>query len=681
MKDELIKGYEFYKSVQGKKYDKNDTKTKNILKDFREKLGNFTDDIFLNYGFELVNKGMWQNSGNFTRYMWNRYKPENAEKDSNLVIYFNVDTKNGWFVGIGLIDDNLNEFEDKHNDEIYRFLESECEKISCSGFHHLDQDSKRKFYLENIKNYKNIDYSCILQALKKVYKNTIEKFYHNEENGKGSPSGISNKFLALNQVLYGPPGTGKTYNTVNKALEIIFQDKFNENDYDDKGNIKENLLIETAKSFIEENGEKVPDDGRSVLKACFDLLSSKDIGQIKFVTFHQSYGYEEFVEGIKAQAGDEGIDYSIEPGIFKKIANNAEKNYIESKEKKKFVSFDELFEEMFVNKVEDDKPLDVKMTRTHFRIYEITDRTIRFEKSTGNRGHTLSIKTLKQYYEGERNLQTNGLKVYYDAIVDILRENSVRSAISTLKQYILIIDEINRGNISKIFGELITLIEKDKRIGFDETIKITLPYSGKEFGVPKNLYIIGTMNTADRSIALMDTALRRRFEFVEMMPDLSLLSNDGEKVKNFYSDNTQVNDLIGEGVNIRLLLKKINERIEYLYDRDHTIGHSYFMSLKSDSSIIDLGNIFKNKIIPLLQEYFYDDWEKIQMVLGDHPQQGADAEDKFIVEKSVEETKLFDFSHDDVEEQQYTYKVNDDFTEEAYRKIIVGSEDDSSTTS
>ena len=354
-------------------------------------------------------------------------------------------------------------------------------------------------------------------------------------NGEGALPSMSNKHL--NTILFGPPGTGKTHNTINHAMEIIEPDCS-------------------------------LDDRAKLTRKFKEYVSS---GQIVFTTFHQSYGYEEFIEGIKPNMNSsviKEIRYEVKPGIFRELCKQAE-----------------------------DDP-----------------------------------------------------------------ENN----------YVIIIEEINRGNISKIFGELITLIEPLKRLGAEEELTVTLPYSGESFGVPRNVNIIGTMNTADRSIALIDTALRRRFEFIEMMPDYSVLSKYEQKINNAESNSEQDNDLkVGE-INIRLLLKKINERISYLYDRDHQIGHAYFISLK-DAKIKDmkaeLDSIFRNKIIPLLQEYFYDDWEKIQMVLGDHKQQGTNDTDKFILSFKAEGKKLFGFNHNDIENEKVIYRISNTFTSEAYLKI------------
>ncbi len=252
--------------------------------------------------------------------------------------------------------------------------------------------------------------------------------------------------------------------------------------------------------------------------------------------------------------------------------------------------------------------------------------------------------------------QSNGYNDWKEILEDDLFSRNIKKNEKNIAMnYVLIIDEINRGNISKIFGELITLIEDSKRLGADESVEVTLPYSGDKFSVPQNLYILGTMNTADRSIALMDTALRRRFIFKEMMPQPSFLSQ-----------------IDIDGINIENLLTTINERVDYLYDRDHTIGHAYFMSLKNlddNAAMIELDNIFRNKIIPLLQEYFYDDWEKIQIVLGDHPQQKADSIDKFIIEVKQEEVKILGFNHEDIDDEQYNYTINELFTKEAYLKL------------
>ncbi len=261
-----------------------------------------------------------------------------------------------------------------------------------------------------------------------------------------------------------PPGTGKTWEAVSHAVAIIDG----------------------------EDPKDLADKEREIVKQRFDALRSEK--RIEFVTFHQNYAYEDFIEGIRPRLNRNELTYELHIGVFKQIA---------------------------------------------------------------------------------------------------LRASGSRS-----KRYVLIIDEINRGNIAKIFGELITLIEPSKRLGGEDRTQVKLPYSGETFGVPSNLYLVGTMNTADRGIALLDTALRRRFDFVERMPDLCHINTDIE------------------GVDGRTMLKIMNERIIDRLDREHQIGHTYLMSVKT---LEDLANTFQRRIIPLLQEYFYDDWTKIRSVLGGSP--------------------------------------------------------------
>ncbi len=408
--------------------------------------------------------------------------------------------------------------------------------------------------------------------------------------------------IPLNQILYGPPGTGKTYNTINKALEILGHDTTNMN--------------------------------RKETKALFDQY--KQEGRIDFVTFHQSYGYEEFVEGIKPemdseQESSEQVRYKVEDGIFKRMCQKALKNYQDSLKTDEAIAeeigLEELLEEYaqnIQNKLDQGEVLNFharmkikavcRSQKGDFRSIRLgtdgsdvsawqsltKDVLVRDYLDFKN-GKIHSYKDIKPTYESQSKMHGNA-PYYYVLLTELKKfeETKYKSEIqqplkAPAKQpYILIIDEINRGNISKICGELITLIEESKRIGNSEALRITLPYSKESFGVPDNLYIIGTMNTADRSIALLDTALRRRFTFVEMMPNPALLGDC-------------------EGVDLSALLEAMNARIEFLLDNNHTIGHSYFLGLKDLES---LQECFKNKIIPLLQEYFYDDHAKVSAVLN-----------------------------------------------------------------
>ncbi|EAL0169164.1 AAA family ATPase [Campylobacter jejuni] len=413
---------------------------------------------------------------------------------------------------------------------------------------------------------------------------------------------IENQNIPLNQILYGPPGTGKTYHTIDKALEIL--------------------------------GENL--ENRDEKKAKFDEYVKN--GQIVFTTFHQSYGYEEFVEGIKpridSKENSKEVEYEIKDGIFKELCKKALDNYkVSLLTQEEFVKSEDLENkiEIFLDELVDQQKFIEKIQSGGFKLEEynekyriITDDTNAnlylnleiFKTLLENKDKIINGRSIKQILNNKHRRQIDS---YYFQLVKLFKEREQDYKVDNnpsekpeLKPYIIIIDEINRGNVSKIFGELITLIEPSKRIGEKEELKVTLPYSGEKFGVPKNVYIIGTMNTADRSITSLDTALRRRFEFIEMMPDVSKLSMDCE------------------GINLQELLKAINTRIEYLLDREKTIGHAFFVSVEN---LEDLKKVFQNKIIPLLQEYFYNDYALINAVLNHNGMIKEDKKDDKYLQK------------------------------------------------
>lgn len=390
--------------------------------------------------------------------------------------------------------------------------------------------------------------------------------------------------FSLNQILFGPPGTGKTYHTINKAVAVI-----------------DSLKEESLSKYYEY---------RSELKDRFDELFIDDwenpTGQIGFVTFHQSMSYEDFIEGIKPVLTDDNeVIYDVEPGIFKKMAEIARDNWLDAnKGKTENLSFEDAFQKL-KDEWYDNQEMKFPLKRegNEYTILGFTKTSIKFKKASGGTGHTLSISTLRDYYYNKREVRSTGVGIYYPAILDKLK--SYQPSIITEKEeknYVLIIDEINRGNVSQIFGELITLIEADKRLGKHESLEVSLPYSKEKFGIPPNLYIIGTMNTADRSVEALDTALRRRFSFTEMPPRYDLSGLDYEFA----------------GVKGREILRKINKRIEKLLDRDHLIGHSYFLLNEEEKQNPEpkLLDSFYRNIIPLLQEYFFGDYAKIGAVLG-----------------------------------------------------------------
>ncbi len=481
----------------------------------------------------------------------------------------------------------------------------------------------------------------------------------------------------LNQILYGPPGTGKTYNTVVKAMEIVglkelfqnwymqtsnaqnkdktFRDYCNAIEKLDMNfkiaifhmldkNIFEELKSEITNSeyFVNEYKHATSSGGTSYydsalnqygkflnwltyehLKNKFDEL--KQLGQIEFVTFHQSYSYEEFVEGIKPDLNSEDkLTYELKDGIFKKICSDAQTTIKIEK------NFDQIYDQL-IKDLNSSKKLLILTTPNGSEFGIKTNKKNNLKIYTGENFDRNSVGVItKDYLQNE--IFKNGRKCYVQGILDYLNEHYKLNMQTTknTNKYILIIDEINRGNISKIFGELITLIEEDKR----ESLSLKLPYSQDPFTVPKNLYIIGTMNTSDRSIASIDIALRRRFTFKEMMPDATLID-----------EKLEIQDL-----NIQDIFKTLNERISVLLDRDHQIGHSYFMNLKADKDLeTNFKQVWFDCIIPLLNEYFYGDWDKLQALLGKAQDNGESfikklSQVKFATDYTCDEDETFDFT-------------------------------------
>jgi 5-methylcytosine-specific restriction protein B len=414
----------------------------------------------------------------------------------------------------------------------------------------------------------------------------------------------------LNTILQGPPGTGKTYQTVNYALSII-----------ENRSLKELSL-----------------EPRQDLRTRFEQYQEE--GRIQFITFHQSYAYEDFVEGIKPFVQEGQIIYGIENGIFKQICFDARQCLMEALAnflpKYQFeIEYNQLFS-AFISYLKSD---DFSAFTTPNQRKILLHKVLRFGNLAVRQGKsfstfTISKNKIQQLYEhitdwdiesydaalirsviGKVNtnaywgvfMELKSFEATFlekemasllenDATPPINIKNVTDEVLNNCRKYVLIIDEINRGNIPSIFGELISLLEADKREGRPEAINIILPYSKELFSIPPNLYLLGTMNTSDQSIDKMDIALRRRFSFKDMSPQPALLK-----------------PAIEAGVNLEKLLKTINHRIEALLDKAHLIGHAYFMEVQT---LDDLIALFDTKIIPLLREYFFNDLNKIGLVLG-----------------------------------------------------------------
>ncbi len=436
--------------------------------------------------------------------------------------------------------------------------------------------------------------------------------------------------VSKNTILYGPPGTGKTYNTIIYAVAII-----------------ENKELVTVK---QENYDEVLERYNEY----------KEEGLIEFTTFHQSYGYEEFIEGIKPEVSSGGksgdVRYSIQPGVFKKFCEFAQD---------KGVDFEIAWKDLAKAAQENNGKYEFRRRTGSIIQAEYRKEDDAFVVTwSGNTNNKLKKeKVLEQWkntkYSDREDIPSGGTKWMFDAIQAVIDEliqvfrlkKQPKDSERVIRNHVFVIDEINRGNISKIFGELITLIEPTKRVGQTEGMMVKLPYSHQLFGVPDNVYLIGTMNTADRSISTIDTALRRRFRFKEMMPDASVL--DGISV---------------EDISIKDMLIRMNQRIAALYDREHTIGHAYFIPLRNAPTIEVLATIFSDSIIPLLQEYFYEDYEKIRLVLGDNNK--SNQEEQFILSVPSDYGMLFgntEYSFDETYIYEINYAAFDNI--EAYRSI------------
>ena len=462
-----------------------------------------------------------------------------------------------------------------------------------------DRIIKWKNSNEETKNWENLDitlfmygsdYMNLKQKNEKKDKNKMKK--DNKTSEKDQNKNSVDLKMNKNIILYGPPGTGKTYNTIAYSVAICSGEDVNK---------VLSELYNNAENIIEKYKEL------------------KDNGQIEFITFHQSYGYEDFIEGIKpnvdGNSQDGSIQYSIESGIFKEFCNKVDRKG----------NFDELYDTL-LNKISNEPDGEMQIQTQNGTIFKVSE----------NSKHNLSLFTGKEFKKNgvltkeriygfyKKTKETSYHNGYYNGILDYIQKKVGKIEDGTDdKNYVFIIDEINRGNISKIFGELITLIEETKRKGEKEVASVRLPLSDEEFSVPGNVYIIGTMNTADRSIALLDTALRRRFKFVEMMPNYEVLK--------------EIN-IQGLTKSIKDIAKTINDRIEVLFDREHTIGHAYYLRLNNNKTKEGLADLFKNHIIPLLQEYFFDDYEKIRYILGDN---GKDEKYQFIQRKEAKFKELF----------------------------------------
>ena len=496
------------------------------------------------------------------------------------------------------------------------------------------------------------------------------------------PQPVHSDHIPLNQILYGPPGTGKTYRTIQEALRIV------------------------APGFLQAHSQDRPAQKRK-----FDELVRAE--HVRFITFHQSFSYEDFVEGIRPVPDESGqLKYEPVDGLFKLMCDTAQVQVTKqsevppSPEKRTIWKMSlgntqledesDIYEECITNgyallgygssidfngcQSAEDVQKRYKAAGSSVAVSDyavksvllfvqkmnvgdlvvVTDGNFKF-RAIGQVTGSYEYAPRQDTSEGfAQKRKVKWLRVYKPSLPysRILKKQFVQRTLyelrpGTLDQEkfkdllagadagegaaesergsptpkVLIIDEINRGNVSRIFGELITLLEESKRKGQPEALEVVLPYSGDTFSIPDNVYLIGTMNSTDRSLTGLDIALRRRFSFVELPPQPELLD-----------------EMVLEGIGIGDLLRAINERVEVLLDREHRIGHAYFLPLKSSPTLDVLASIFRRQILPLLQEYFFEDWSRIRLVLNDHRK--PDAHHRFIERPGRTVEEIFGAGHE-----------------------------------
>jgi 5-methylcytosine-specific restriction protein B len=664
--------------------------------------------------FDYEEDNSWNLSGSFKKYSWARLYLKN-HKDKKLYVTVGVDSH--------------------QNVLIYKF---DCQragkkKLSAASVKRLDDFIKannsksQKIKLDQLESY---TWDTLTSATVNYVNKYLPAFkkLHNISTDPGKRTlTTSHMNIPLNQILFGPPGTGKTYHTISRAIAIA-------------------------------NPEFNLEQERNLVKKEFSRLVRE--GQVVFTTFHQSMSYEDFVEGIKPlEPKNEGdpLVYKVEEGIFQKLCINAAFSIAQqnkSEETERVLDFSVAYDQyldLAEEEISNGNTVELK-TKSGGKVFieGISDQgNFIVKHPEGKTTYTVSKPRLSKiakeipYLKEVSNINTEFREIIggsnasaYWAVLNAIRTSSPfhkivkedhlsfsiedkKEAIKTVldedykkdshKNFILIIDEINRGNISQIFGELITLLEEDKRAGAPEALEVTLPYSKEKFSVPPNLYIIGTMNTADRSVEALDSALRRRFSFEEMPPKPELLSPERmiwklwwdyptvywgkepyqskedalfsllepeellnkEKVslwKSEFENNEKNEEQIAllkpyhYGFNLCELLSTINNRIEILLDKDHQIGHSYFMSV---GSVKDLKAVFQHKVIPLLQEYFFGDFGKIGLVLG----QG------FVVKQESKSASVFaSFDHeaadDFAERPVYSLKNALKMTDDVFKQAL-----------